>query len=67
MPRTSPYWRLDSISKTGRKLKVPKKVRRFMQRHIRHHIKDYGMTQKQAIAVAYQEARVKYGIKLPGR
>jgi len=61
---TSKYWKLDAVSKTGRKLKVPKKVRRFMQRHIRHHIKDYGMGKQQAVRVAYEEARVKYGLKL---
>jgi hypothetical protein len=53
---TSKYWRMNS--------KIPPRVRKFMQRHIRHHIRDYGMTQKQAVAVAYSEARAKYGLKL---
>lgn len=54
---TSDYW--------NEKRKVPKKVRSFIKRHIRHHIKDYGMGKKQAVKVAYEEARKKYKIRLP--
>jgi len=31
----------------------------FMQKHIKRHIEKYGMSQKQAIAAAYNEARSK--------
>jgi len=56
------------MSKYWRETKpIPKKARAFIKRHIRHHIKDYGMGRKQAVAVAYSEAREKYKIKLPKR
>ena len=61
---SSKYWSLNSIGKHGRKLKVPRKVRAFMQRHIRHHIEDYGMPREQAVAVSYAEAREKFKIPL---
>jgi hypothetical protein len=43
-----------------------KKARRFLKRHIERHIRDYGMTPKQAVAAAYAEARHK-GYKLGQR
>jgi len=53
----SKYWRETNP--------MPKKARAFIKRHIRHHIKDYGMGKKQAVAVAFSEARAKYKLKLP--
>lgn len=47
-----------------RKAKTSKQARKFMAKHIRRHIKEYGMTKKQAVAVAYAEARKK-GYKVP--
>ena len=55
---SSRYWSLKKRSK------IPVKVRKFIQRHIRHHIRDYGMGQRQAVRVSYEEARKKYGLKL---
>ncbi len=43
---------------------VSKKAQEFIGKEIEHHIKDLGMKQKQAIAVAYEEARNK-GFKIP--
>jgi len=40
--------------------KVPKKVNRFIAKHIAHHIEDLGLPQNQAVAVAFVEARKKY-------
>lgn len=39
--------------------KTSKAARKFMQTHIKRHMKKYHMPQKQAIAVAYAEARGK--------
>lgn len=41
------------------KAKTSKAGRKFMQAHIKRHMKKYHMPQKQAIAVAYSEARAK--------
>ena len=40
------------------------KARRFIKKHIRHHIKDLDMKPKQAVAVALVEAREK-GFRVP--
>jgi hypothetical protein len=56
------------MSKYWRETKpVPKKARAFIKRHIRHHIKDYGMGRRQAVRVAYEEARLKYKMPLKAR
>lgn len=34
-------------------------AQKFMQQHTKHHIEDLGMSQAQAIAVSYAEARKK--------
>ena len=40
------------------------KGKRFIKKHIRHHIRDLGMKPKQAVAVAFVEAREK-GFRVP--
>jgi hypothetical protein len=45
------------------KAKSSPKAQKFMKRHIRHHMEDLGMSQAQAIAAAYSEARHK-GLKV---
>jgi len=41
-------------------------AREFVARHISKHIRKYGMSPRQAVAVALSEARKK-GLKVPGR
>ncbi len=43
-----------------------KRTQRFMSEHIRRHRTRYKMPQKQAVAVAYSEARAK-GMKVPAK
>lgn len=45
---------------------ISRKAQRFISKHTRHHIKDLGMPRKQAVAVAYHEARDR-GFKIPKR
>jgi UDP-N-acetylmuramyl pentapeptide phosphotransferase/UDP-N-acetylglucosamine-1-phosphate transferase len=40
-----------------RKAKSSPKAQSFMHHHIKHHMEDLGMSQAQAVAVAYSEAR----------
>lgn len=48
------------------KAKSSKAAMKFMQKHIKRHMEKYKMPQKQAIAVAYSEARAK-GFKVRNR
>jgi hypothetical protein len=41
------------------KAKTSKAARKFMQTHIRRHMRKYHMPQKRAVAAAYSEARAK--------
>ena len=40
--------------------KLPKRIRRFISRHIERHREIYKMEEEQSVAVAYQEAREKF-------
>lgn len=51
-------------TKEGSKDAYSDKARDFLGKEIRHHVKDKGMPQDQAVAAAMSEARKK-GLKVP--
>ena len=53
-----------AVANPKKKLKMSKKARQFIQRHIRRHIKKYGWSPARAAATAYDEATRK-GYKVP--